>query len=239
LSVLFISDLHLSSERPHSIELFLNFVRDEAVKAEKLYILGDFFEVWTGDDYILPEFEPVIEALKGLTSGGTPVFIMHGNRDFTIGEEFENKTGCTLLDDPTIIDLNGTKTLISHGDTLCTDDIEYQKFRQKVRNPQWIQQVLSLPIEERISLAKSIRSDTREKSSQKSEEIMDVNQSAVEEIMRKCNVQQLIHGHTHRPKQHTLFINNLAAKRIVLGDWYESGNVLYCDKNTCTLKDYN
>ena len=239
MSVLFISDLHLSSERPHSIELFLNFVRDEAVKAEKLYILGDFFEVWTGDDYILPEFEPVIEALKGLTSGGTPVFIMHGNRDFTIGEEFENKTGCTLLDDPTIIDLNGTKTLISHGDTLCTDDIEYQKFRQKVRNPQWIQQVLSLSIEERISLAKSIRSDTREKSSQKSEEIMDVNQSAVEEIMRKCNVQQLIHGHTHRPKQHTLFINNLAAKRIVLGDWYESGNVLYCDKNTCTLKDYN
>ena len=239
MSVLFISDLHLSGERPELIELFLNFVQFEAVNAEKLYILGDLFEVWTGDDYILPEFESVIEALKHLTSGGTPVFIMHGNRDFTIGEEFEKKTGCKLLDDPTIIDLNGTKTLVSHGDTLCTDDIEYQKFRKKVRNPQWIQQVLSLPIEERLSLAKSIRSDTREKSRQKPEEIMDVNQSAVEDFMQKWNVQQLIHGHTHRPKQHSLSINNLPAKRIVLGDWYNSGSVLYCDENKCTLKDYN
>jgi len=238
LSVLFISDLHLSGERPELIELFLNFVRDEAVKAEKLYILGDFFEVWTGDDYILPEFEPVIEALKHLTTGGTPVFIMHGNRDFTIGNEFEKKTGCTLLDDPTIIDLNGTKTLISHGDTLCTDDIEYQEFRTKVRDPKWIQQVLALPIEERLLLAKSIRSDTREKSNHKPEEIMDVNQAAVEETMRKWNVQQLIHGHTHRPKQHSFSINNSPAKRIVLGDWYEKGSVLYCDKKTCMLKDY-
>jgi len=239
LSALFISDLHLSGERPKLIELFLKFLRLEAEKAEKLYILGDLFEVWTGDDYILPELEPVLSALKQLTSGGTPVFIMHGNRDFTIGAKFEEMTGCKLLDDPTTIDLNGTKTLISHGDLLCTDDIEYQKFRAKVRNPQWIQQALSLPLEERLLLAKSIRTDTSEKSRLKPEEIMDVNQTAVKEMMEKWNVRQLIHGHTHRPEQHKISIDNAPATRIVLGDWYNSGNVLYCNGDSCTLKEYH
>jgi len=239
LSAFFISDLHLSGERPKLIELFLKFLRNEAVKAEKLYILGDLFEVWTGDDYILPEFEPVIAALKHLTSSGIPVFIMHGNRDFTIGKEFENMTGCKLLNDPTTIDLNGTKTLISHGDLLCTDDIEYQEFRAKVRNPQWIQQALALPLEQRLKLAKSIRSDTSEKSRLKPEEIMDVNQNAVKEMMLKWNVRQLIHGHTHRPKKHAITIDNTPATRFVLGDWYDSGQVLYCDMNSCTLQKYH
>ncbi len=238
MSTLFISDLHLSGERPELIDLFLKFARNEAVKANKLYILGDLFEVWTGDDYILPEFEPVIAALKQLTSQGTAIYILHGNRDFTIGQEFEQLTGCTLLDDPSVINLNGTQTLISHGDLLCTDDVEYQKFRVEVRDPQWIQRVLSLPIEERLLLAKSIRSDTSDKSKLKPEGIMDVNQTAVEKMMKSWNVGQLIHGHTHRPKQHALTIDNLPATRIVLGDWYDYGCVLYCDNNGCTQKKY-
>ena len=233
---LFISDLHLSDERPEITALFLRFLQNDAARARALYILGDLFEVWLGDDAVLPAYQPVIDGISALTAGGVPVYVMHGNRDFLIGDRFVELSGCRLLEDPTVIELDGKRTLLMHGDTLCTDDVEYQHFRTQVRNPDTQRQFLALPINERIAVAKHYRQESRERSRSKTEEIMDVNQGAVMDIMRRHEVYQMIHGHTHRPAVHSFTLDNHSAQRIVLGDWYEQASILRCSLGKCGLE---
>ena len=233
---LFISDLHLSAERPDITSLFIQFLNNEARQAEALYILGDLFEAWLGDDMVLPEYADAIAAMKALSDSGVPVFIMHGNRDFLLGEKFTAMSGTTLLDDPTRIDLYGKPTLLLHGDTLCTDDVEYQKFRAMVRNPAWQQQMLALSPQERLKLAKEYREMSQAETGNKAEDIMDVNQQALEQVMQTEGIYHMIHGHTHRPAIHEFKIDTQPAQRIVLGDWYEQGSVLVCDESGCELQ---
>lgn len=233
---LFISDLHLDRERPEIIELFIQFLNKEAAQAEALYILGDLFEYWIGDDQPVPGLEDCLAALQSLTEKNIPVYFIHGNRDFLIGKQFAEKTGITLLPESVVIDLYGTPTLIMHGDTLCTDDVDYQKMRLMLRDPKWQQQFLSLPSETRIQEALNLREKSQEAIEAKAEMIMDVNQTTVINAMQKNNVLQLIHGHTHRPAIHDLQINGEKAKRIVLGDWYEQSSVLYCSKDHIKLE---
>jgi len=236
-ATLFISDLHLSDERPAITAQFLNFLRSRAAGAAALYILGDLFEVWLGDDAVSPGYRAVLEGLRKLTDTGIPVYVMHGNRDFLIGDGFARQSGCRLIADPTFIELNGERTLLMHGDTLCTDDVEYQNLRTHLRNPRTQKTFLALPIEQRIIEAQRYRTGSRERSRYKPEEIMDVNQQTVATIMRENDVRQLIHGHTHRPAIHTFYLDGQAAHRIVLGDWYEEGSILSCGPNGCRLEN--
>jgi UDP-2,3-diacylglucosamine hydrolase len=238
-NTLFISDLHLSEERPAIMALFLDFLRTRATDADALYILGDLFEVWLGDDAVSPSYQPILEGLRGLTDSGVPVYVMHGNRDFLIGDGFARQSGCQLITDPTVIELNDERTLIMHGDTLCTDDIEYQQFRADIRDPKTLSTFLALPIEQRIIAAHRYRDGSRARSRYKSEEIMDVNQQAVAASMREYGVRQLIHGHTHRPAIHLFLLDDQPARRIVLGDWYEQGSMLLCDRDDCRLASVN
>ncbi len=226
MSTLFIADLHLSTERPEIIALFLRFLEQEASQTEALYILGDLFEVWLGDDAVQPGLQVVLEGLKNLTENGVPVCVMVGNRDFLLGEAFEKMTGCTLLDDPSVIDLYGNPTLLMHGDTLCTDDLDYQAFRREVRTPQWRETVLAKSIEERLQMAREARAESRARTREKAAEIMDVNTQAVEDAFRQHSVSRLIHGHTHRPAVHKLTVDGKDVMRIVLGDWYQQTSVL-------------
>ena len=235
MSTLFISDLHLSAERPHIIEQFVALTQGEARAAEALYILGDLFEAWLGDDAVLPDMAVVIEALKALTESGVPVYVMAGNRDFLMGQGFEAMTGAQLIDDPTVIDLYGTPTLLMHGDTLCTDDVTYQQVRAQVRDPAWIATALAMSIEERIKTAQKMRAQSQAHTQNTAEEIMDVNADTVTEALRKYGVTRLIHGHTHRPAVHSLQIDGQTATRIVLGDWYQQASLLRCDRSGCKL----
>lgn len=234
---LFISDLHLDPSRPEITRLFVSFLRDQAPKADALYILGDLFEVWLGDDDSSPHNQAIIDALHELTTSGTPVYLMHGNRDFLMGEVFEQRAGGKLLPEPSVIDLYGTPTLILHGDTLCTDDVAYQEFRSMVRDPQWQQQFLSHPIEERARIAGEVRDENDKEKALKTADIMDVNTDAVIHTFREHNINQIIHGHTHRPAIHDLDVDGNAAKRIVLGDWYTQGSVLRCSATGCVLEN--
>jgi len=183
--------------------------------------------------------ESVVESLAALTSSGVPVYFIHGNRDFLLGEAFAERTGINLLPEQAVVDLYGQSTLIMHGDTLCTDDVDYQQLRAMLRNPTWQQQFLSLSLEQRIQEALQLREKSREATGSKQEMIMDVNPTTVSETMRQQGVQQLIHGHTHRPAIHELDVDGEAAKRIVLGDWYEQGSLLRCDQNQTTLVSLN
>jgi UDP-2,3-diacylglucosamine hydrolase len=229
VGILFISDLHLSEERPEKLALFFKFMNGPARRGEALYILGDLFEVWLGDDDTLPPKPEVLAALKAYSDSGRELFVTHGNRDFLMGPRFEELTGCTLLPDPHLIDLHGEKTLLMHGDLLCTGDTEYLAFRSQVRHPAWQAQVLSKSLAERAALARQMRNQSLQASQQKQEEIMDVEQATVEQFMRTHGVQHLIHGHTHRPAAHEFVLDNRPAKRIVLGDWYTQESVLVCD----------
>ena len=235
MATLFISDLHLSQERPHITQLFLGFLEGPAREAEALYILGDLFEAWLGDDMVLPDYVDIIAALKQL-SAVTPIFIMHGNRDFLLRDRFAEMAGARLLDDAVVIDLYGSKTLLMHGDTLCTDDIAYQEFRAMVRKPAWQQAMLAKPPEERLALARQYREISKTETQAKGEMIMDVNQQAVEQAMQEFGVLHLIHGHTHRPAMHDFSLAGRPARRIVLADWYENGGVLRCDEGGCRLE---
>ena len=236
MSILFISDLHLSGERVNITELFIDFLDQRASKADALYILGDLFEVWPGDDMIQPDYKESIVAMKQLADSGIPLFIMQGNRDFLMAEQFAGVSGATLIEDPTVINLYGTPTLLMHGDTLCTDDVEYQKFRAMVRDPRWKADFISKPNEERLAMTTKYRKISKEETAKKKMNIMDVNQQAVEAEMLDKNIHQLIHGHTHRPAIHEFSINNQKMKRIVLGDWFEQGSVLICDETGCQLE---
>jgi UDP-2,3-diacylglucosamine hydrolase len=237
VTTLFISDLHLAPERPAIIGLFLNFLKTRAGHAEALYILGDLFEYWIGDDAgRAPEVQPLTAALRALTHAGVPVYVMHGNRDFLLGQEFESVTGCRLLPDPSIIDLYGERVLLMHGDTLCTDDVDYLKFRAMVRNPQWIAGFLAKPIPERIAMVREVREVSKTAMAAKKPEIMDVNNEAVAEAFRAHSVRHLIHGHTHRPARHRFELDGQPVERTVLGDWYDQGSVLRCSAEGCELE---
>jgi UDP-2,3-diacylglucosamine hydrolase len=233
---LFISDLHLDPERPAITELFLDFLGNRAIRSEALYILGDLFEAWIGDDDTGPMNQAVCHGLKACATAGTPVFVMHGNRDFLLGNVFAERCGCTLLEDPACIELYGTATLLMHGDTLCTDDTGYMSFRDTVRNPHWQQALLSKPLDERRHMAQEMRASSREQTRGKAESIMDVNRDAVDRVMTENHVQRLIHGHTHRPAIHDLNVAGHPAQRLVLGDWYEQGSVLVCSPAGCELQ---
>lgn len=230
MATLFISDLHLAGERPHIITLFEAFLRQQASSAEALYILGDLFEVWLGDDAIPDDYQPIIQGLKALSDQGVPIYIMAGNRDFLLGEEFPRLSGCRLLNDPCIIQLYGEPTLLMHGDTLCTDDLDYQQVRAMVRSPQWQQAFLAKSFGERVEFAREARAQSMAATQQKPEEIMDANAQAVIDALRKTKLTRLIHGHTHRPAVHRLTVDGAAATRIVLGDWYSQESVLSVDE---------
>lgn len=232
---LFVSDLHLCEERPEITASFLAFLRETAIHAQSLYILGDLFEYWAGDDEIENHHhQAVVLALKALAESGTQIFLMHGNRDFLIGSDFCHIAQLTLLDDPTIVDLFGTRTLLSHGDVLCTDDVAYQVFRQQVREPKWQAAFLNQSLAARKEQVEKIRARSEQEKSGKSYTIMDVNPQAVTNMLEAYDYPSLlIHGHTHRPNQHNIHINGHTVTRWVLGDWYEQGSYLICDKNGC------
>lgn len=219
MTTLFISDLHLEESRPDITDAFLGFLQEKAHGVEKLYILGDFFEAWIGDDERTPLQEQIAAALRAVSESGTEIFLMHGNRDFLIGHDFCDRAGATLVDDPTVVDLYGTATLLMHGDSLCTADVEYQKFRANMRNPQWQQMILQRPLADRQQMARQLREISMAKNQGKAETIMDVTPEEVVKDMEAHGVQRLIHGHTHRPAEHHLQANGQPAKRIVLGDW--------------------
>ena len=234
----FISDLHLQEDKPYVTDAFLTFLDTTAKEAERLYILGDLFEVWIGDDLKSELSNEIKERFVLLKNRSTSIFAMHGNRDFLIGEKFCEETGVTLLDDPSKLELFGKDTLLMHGDLLCTKDVAYQEFRKTSRSPQWRKEFLDKPIEEREKITQELRTKSKKATSQKEDEIMDVSPDAVEEIMTTHDVRLLIHGHTHRPHVHSLKINEAPAQRIVLGDWDKSAWYIWMDDESCELKQF-
>lgn len=227
MTTLFISDLHLHSSRPEVTNRFLSFLKEAKETADALYILGDLFEVWLGDDDPDPHNQEVIRALKDFSTVRRPCYFMRGNRDVLIGKRFCREASVLLLDGPTIVKLYDNKVLVTHGDELCTDDRAYQKFRKHARSPTWRALFLTLPLSARRWLAGRLRKGSEVMTALKPEEITDVNQDAVEETLVEHNVTILLHGHTHRPGIHQFKLPGRAAMRIVLGDWYEQGSVLH------------
>jgi UDP-2,3-diacylglucosamine hydrolase len=231
MTTLFVSDLHLHAARPEMSALFLDFLAGEAVHAEGLYILGDLFEAWLGDDADDGLAQAVRGALLRLRAGGVPVSVMRGNRDFLFGQRFAQDSGATLLPDPCVLPLYGQPTLLMHGDLLCTDDRDYLAFRAQVRQPAWQAAFLARPPAERAEFAARARaaSSGRQEDLKRAgdlEAITDANPGAVVATMARYGVRRMIHGHTHRPAIHALSVDGLPARRIVLGDWYEQGSVL-------------
>jgi UDP-2,3-diacylglucosamine hydrolase len=234
MAVFFISDLHLCTSRPEINEVFFSFLRGPARTAESLYILGDLFEYWAGDDDLKDPFnDSVARALAGYSRTGIPLKFMHGNRDFLLDGEFAKACGGHLLDDPHALELFGTPTLLMHGDTMCTDDLDYQKFRAQVRNPNWQKGFLALPLEQRKRQIEAVRQTSESEKQRKAPEIMDVNQTAVESVLREHGYPRLIHGHTHRPARHAHRVDGKTCERWVLADWYRSGSYLRCDERGC------
>lgn len=219
----FIADLHLSENRPHLLALFRQFMQEQAPEAEKLYILGDLFDFWIGDDEQSDLISEVQQLIRHLTKQGVPCYFQHGNRDFLIGKKFANACGLTLLPTYQVIDLYGTPTLLCHGDTLCVDDVKYQHYRKKVHQKwrQWL--FLHLPLKVRLNIAEKIRAKSRQDKQLKSTEIMDVNANFVQQMFAQFHVTQMIHGHTHRQKHHEIPPH---FHRIVLGDWGETSSLL-------------
>jgi UDP-2,3-diacylglucosamine hydrolase len=234
---LFVSDVHLDASAPEAIEQFLDFLKVHARKAEALYILGDLFETWVGDDDADPAKARVSSALRELTATGVAVFIIHGNRDFLLGQDFCRRTGCTLLEDPTIVELDGESVLLTHGDALCTDDHAYQALRSSVRTPDWQRRFLGLPLHARERLAHQARAGSQAHTSRVVKEIMDVNPQAVATSFRALSVRRMIHGHTHRPAVHDTVIDGASAQRIVLGAWYEQGSYLWYERGRFELRE--
>jgi UDP-2,3-diacylglucosamine hydrolase len=231
MTTLFISDLHLDPARPEITRLFGEFVDGEARGANALYILGDLFEAWVGDDDPSGTGAFVAEKLKALSDSGVPVSFMHGNRDFLLGGDYARRAGIALLADPTRIDVHGRQVLLMHGDTLCTDDAAYQQFRAQTRDPAWQARFLSQPLAARLAFAQQARAASQARQGElreagTMETITDVSPEAVEAAFAGYGVDAIIHGHTHRPAVHDLDIGGRPRQRIVLGDWYEQGSVL-------------
>lgn len=239
MSILLIADLHLNEERPDITEAFLSFLRNKTQDCEALYILGDFFHVWVGDD-AMGEFEhSIARQLKELTEQGIKIYLMHGNRDFAIGKTFCKLAGCALLKDPTLTSFYGTPVLLSHGDILCTKDVEYQQKRRFYRNPFILFLLRLLPLKKRKQLAAKLRAESKMKKGIKPADIMDVTPEEVVKLLEKYKVQLLVHGHTHRPDIHQLMANQQHAKRIVLGDWEPNGKVLRVTSEGMSLESAN
>ena len=234
MSTLFISDLHLCSGRPQINRCFFGFLEREAKSADALYILGDLFEYWAGDDDLDdPLNAAVAAALARLTGSGVPVFLMHGNRDFVIGEAFARASGVKLLPDPVLLNLHGQPVLLMHGDTLCTLDQEYQSFRREARSDTWIRNLLAKPLSERKAAIEALRRQSEQEKRSKAAEIMDVAPAEVEAALRCHGYPRLIHGHTHRPARHVHMVDGHACERWVLADWYQAGSYLACDESGC------
>ena len=230
---IFVSDLHLCPTRPAINKVFFEFLHSPAAQAEALYILGDLFEYWAGDDDDDPFNASVLAALRELTDRGVALYLMHGNRDFLIGDQFTAACHANLLPDPTVVNLYSTPTLLMHGDTLCTDDLEYQTFRMRVRNPDFQREFLAQPLAERKQKIEKMRAQSEATKKVKPEAIMDVTVATVEAELRNHGYPRLIHGHTHRPALHQHVVNGHQCERWVLSDWYTSGSYLHCDSAGC------
>jgi UDP-2,3-diacylglucosamine hydrolase len=232
--VLFASDLHLCESRPQINQIFFEFLRGPARAAESLYILGDLFEYWAGDDDLGDPFNAsVVSRLAECSRAGVAVNIMHGNRDFLLGDAFAEACQAHLVPDPCSIELGGTSTLLLHGDTLCTDDADYQRFRAEVRAQDWKRRFLSLPLVQRKQQIAAMRERSESEKKRKIPAIMDVNREAVEQVLRDHGYPRLIHGHTHRPAHHEFLLDGRRCERWVLADWYRSGSFLRCDQRGC------
>ena len=234
---LFVADVHLDTEAPRATEQFLAFLGEQAAQAQALYILGDLFEAWVGDDDRDPQKARVTDALKALSAAGVPCFVLHGNRDFLLGSGFCERSGCILLNDPVVAQFDGEPVLLTHGDALCTDDHAYQELRSTVRDPNWQRRFLAVPRSRRELLADEARAGSKRHTSRTIPVIMDVNGEAVTAAFRATDVRRMIHGHTHRPGIHDLLVDGVAAQRIVLGAWYEQGSYLRYEKGRYQLLD--
>lgn len=237
MATLFIADLHLDPSRPQITALFERYLAgDEVRHADALYILGDLVEAWIGDDDDAELPARIAAATRAVRDAGVPVYFMVGNRDFLLGPAFAERAGLSLLDDGTVHDIQGRRTLLMHGDVLCTDDLAYQAVRRQVRTPEWQAQILAMPLQARRAFAAKAREDSKAHTGSTMESIMDVNTQAVAGAMRKAQVSRLIHGHTHRPAVHDFRLDGAPAQRIVLGDWYEQGSVLRVDQAGVELR---
>src|SRR5215471_14100124 len=234
---LFVSDVHLDGAAPQATEQFLAFLRAEAAGAEALYILGDLFEAWVGDDDREPANERVCAALRALTAGGVACFALHGNRDFLLGSGFCERSGCRLLADPVVAQLDGEPVLLTHGDALCTDDHSYQELRSTVRTPDWQRRFLALSLADRELIANQARAGSKNHTAKTIPTIMDVNEDAVSTAYRATRVRRIIHGHTHRPGVHETSIEGEPAQRMVLGAWYEQGSYIQYENGRYELRN--
>lgn len=238
MHTLFISDLHLHETRPQVTRAFFHFLHSQAINAEALYILGDFFDVWIGDDDDSELAKDVASSLRKLSGLGVAIYFMHGNRDFLLGESYARKAGMSIIDDGTVIDLYGSPTLLMHGDSLCTDDTAYQQFRKMVRGAPWQNQFLAQSISARRTIAAQLREKSESMNSMKADDIMDVSQAEVIARLETSKVTRLIHGHTHRPARHPLMVSDKTAERIVLGDWHDLGWCIKAEPNSIELLDW-
>jgi UDP-2,3-diacylglucosamine hydrolase len=237
MSRLFVSDVHLDASAPAAVEQFLSFLETYAANAEALYILGDLFEMWIGDDEEDADKKVVSSALRALTTRGVACFVLHGNRDFLLGRRFCDETGCRLLPDPVVAEFDGERVLLTHGDALCIDDHSYQELRSIVRTASWQRRFLALPIPDRDLLANQARAGSRQHTSRTIPKIMDVNSEAVAQAYRVAGVRRMIHGHTHRPGVHDTSVDGTPAQRIVLGAWYEQGSYLVYERGHYELRE--
>ncbi|CAK0751987.1 UDP-2,3-diacylglucosamine hydrolase [Gammaproteobacteria bacterium] len=238
MSTLFLSDLHLCVARAFAVRDFLVFLEGPARFAERLYILGDLFEYWIGDDALLPEYLPVLDGLRVLTQSGVWLGIQPGNHDFLYGESFCAATGAHLLPDPWVADVYGVRTLLMHGDLLCTKDVAYQRFRAMLRDPAWQAVQLAKPVSERIALAKTLQGQSRVHNAEKTEQLLDVHLLEAEARLRSAGALRLVHGHTHHPGKHTFWLDGQEAERIVLPGWFGEGQggYLECQEKSCYFK---
>lgn len=232
----FVADLHLTDERPAATGRFFRFLENEAAGADALYILGDLFEAWVGDDHDETVARETAQRLRRLAAAGTPVYFMHGNRDFMLARRYAAQAGMTLIDDPLVIDLYGAPTLLMHGDTLCVDDLAYQRFRRRVRRPLVVGLLRALPFALRKRLARRARAGSESAKSGKTAEIMDASAAEVERALRAHGVCRLIHGHTHRPARHVHPVDGRACERWVVPDWYARWGCVVCDARGCALE---
>ena len=235
-TTLFISDLHLEDNAPERTEWLAAFLAGPARKAEAVYILGDLFEFWIGDDAVSELAQRVAKATAALKTCSVPCYFIHGNRDFLLGEHYASVAGLELLPENRVVDLYGTSTLLLHGDMLCTDDVEYQAFRRQTRDPAWQTAILAMPMEQRLQMARAARDVSMEHTGSAPPDIMDVNPEAVSEAFREHKVLRMIHGHTHRPARHQVDLGDARAERIVLADWYTAGSYLEVSPNGAVSK---
>ncbi|WP_041523580.1 UDP-2,3-diacylglucosamine diphosphatase [Gilvimarinus agarilyticus] len=238
MTTLFISDLHLHAAEPAAVQAFYAFLAGRARSAQALYILGDFFDAWIGDDDDAPLGHEVAAKLRELADTGVDIYLMPGNRDFVLGHDFANRAGGTMLPDPTVIELYGKTTVLLHGDSLCTRDEPYMALRAQLRSPEWQAQALAQPLQVRRAMAEQLRAKSKTMNSSKPEDIMDVTPEAVVEVLREHSASLMIHGHTHRPERHPLTVDGVAAERIVLGDWHDNAWCLVADETSLTLEHW-